>query len=486
MLFNSFEFIFVFLPVVFFGYFYLCSCRLTVASKVWLVSGSLFFYGWWNPLYLPLILASALVNYTVGRRLSGLAPGAGWVTQRTLLVIGIAFNLSLLGYFKYTDFVIGNVNTLFSAGVPLSHIALPLAISFFSFQQIAYLVDSYRYEAREYDLLNYLLFVTFFPQLIAGPIVHHREMMPQFASRRHLVKRYRNIATGLFIFGIGLFKKVVLADTFAEWANSGFDTLPSLALADAWATSLSYSFQIYFDFSGYTDMAIGGALLFNIRLPINFDSPYKAVSIQDFWRRWHITLSRFLREYVYIPLGGNRAGTFRTPLNLCAVFLLGGLWHGASWMFVIWGALHGVALVVQRLWQRAGLAMPAIVAWFITFNFVNLTWVFFRARTMDDAFKVMQGMVGMNGLGLPTQLADSLAVLERLGVDLQRGMALAEASSLPLWILAATTIVFACRNSIQLSTAFTASRSQLLFASALFLAGLVYSGGSAEFIYFDF
>ena len=339
MLFNSFEFIFIFLPIVFFGYFSLCSWRLTVASKLWLVSGSLFFYGWWNPLYLPLILTSALVNYAVGRRLSGPAPE--WVTQRTLLIIGIAFNLSLLGYFKYTDFLIGNVNALFSTGVPLTRIALPLAISFFTFQQIAYLVDSYRYEAREYDLLNYLLFVTFFPQLIAGPIVHHREMMPQFASRRHMVKRYRNIASGLFIFGIGLFKKVVLADTFAEWANPGFDTLPALSLVDAWATSLSFSFQLYFDFSGYTDMAIGGALLFNIRLPVNFDSPYKAVSIQDFWRRWHVTLSRFLREYVYVPLGGNRAGGFRTNVNLSAVFLLGGLWHGASWMFIIWGALHG-------------------------------------------------------------------------------------------------------------------------------------------------
>ena len=480
MLFNSFEFIFVFLPIVFFVYFYLCSWRLTVASKVWLVSGSLFFYGWWNPLYLPLILTSALVNYAVGRRLSGPASGPGWVTQRTLLVIGIAFNLSLLGYFKYTDFVIGNVNALFSAGVPLTRIALPLAISFFSFQQIAYLVDSYRHEAREYDLLNYLLFVTFFPQLIAGPIVHHREMMPQFASRRCMVKRYRNIASGLFIFGIGLFKKVVLADTFAKWANPGFDTLPSLSLVDAWATSLSFSFQLYFDFSGYTDMAIGSALLFNIRLPVNFDSPYKAVSIRDFWRRWHVTLSRFLREYVYVPLGGNRAGAFRTNVNLGAVFLLGGLWHGAGWMFVTWGALHGAALVVQRLWQRAGLAMPAIVAWFITFNFVNVTWVFFRARTMDDAAKVMRGMVGMNGLGLPAQLA------ERFGVEFQRGTALAEASRLPLWILAAMAIVFVCRNSIQLSTAFTASRSQLLFTAALFLVGLMYSGGSAEFIYFDF
>jgi D-alanyl-lipoteichoic acid acyltransferase DltB (MBOAT superfamily) len=486
LLFNSFEFIFIFLPVVFLGYFSLCAWRLTEVSKAWLVAGSLFFYGWWNPLYLPLILASALVNYAVGRRLGSPAPASTRISSRTLLVTGVTFNLTLLGYFKYTDFLIGNVNAVFSTSVPLTRIALPLAISFFTFQQIAYLVDSYRREAREYDLLNYLLFVTFFPQLIAGPIVHHREMMPQFASRRRLVKRYRNIATGLFVFSIGLFKKVVLADTFAQWASQGFDTMPSLTMLDAWATSLSYSFQLYFDFSGYTDMAIGAALLFNIRLPANFNSPYKAVTIQDFWRRWHITLSRFLREYVYVPLGGNRGGAFRTNVNLCAVFLLGGLWHGASWMFVVWGALHGVALVIQRLWQRAGFAMPALVASFITFNFVNITWVFFRARTMDDAVKVMRGMVGMSGLGLPGAPTEPLTVLERVGLALQPETALADASRLPLWMLAGAGIVFLCRNSLQLSAGFTASRSQLLFAAVLLLAGLVYSGGSAEFIYFDF
>ena len=401
-------------------------------------------------------------------------------------MLGIAFNLTLLGYFKYTDFLIRNINGLSSASLPLAQIALPLGISFFTFQQVAYLIDSYRREASEYDLLNYLLFVTFFPQLIAGPIVHHREMMPQFASRRHLVRRYRNIATGLFVFAIGLFKKVVLADTFAEWANAGFDTLPTLTMVDAWATSLSYSFQIYFDFSGYTDMAIGGALLFNIRLPVNFDSPYKAVDIQDFWRRWHITLSRFLREYVYVPLGGNRGGAFRTSVNLGATFLIGGLWHGASWMFVMWGALHGAALIVQRLWQGAGFRMPTIVAWFLTFNFVNLTWVFFRAQTMDDALKVVQGMAGTNGLGLPAPLVDSLAVLDSLGLELRRGVGLMDEVSLAFWMLAAMAIVFARRNSQQLSAAFTASRLQLLLAAAVFLAGLVYSGGSAEFIYFDF
>jgi len=252
------------------------------------------------------------------------------------LTFGVISNLALLGYFKYTDFFLENFNLAFDGSVPLLHLALPLAISFFTFQQIAYLVDSYRCETAEYAFLNYALFVTFFPQLIAGPIVHHAEMMPQFASKWNLVKNYKNIATGLFIFSIGLFKKVVIADTFAQWATAGFDQAEYLNLIEAWATSLSYTFQLYFDFSGYTDMAIGAALLFNIKLPINFNSPYKALDIQDFWRRWHITLSRFLRDYIYIPLGGNVKGPFRIYNIILATFILGGIWHGAGWTFVFW------------------------------------------------------------------------------------------------------------------------------------------------------
>jgi D-alanyl-lipoteichoic acid acyltransferase DltB (MBOAT superfamily) len=217
-------------------------------------------------------------------------------------------------------------------------------------------------------------------------------MMPQFNSRWNLAKNYTNIAIGLFIFAIGLFKKVIIADTFAQWANSGFDIADRLDLFEAWATSLSYTFQLYFDFSGYTDMAIGAALLFNIKLPINFNSPYKATSIQDFWRRWHITLSRFLRDYIYIPLGGNRRGEFRTYSNLMVTFLLGGLWHGAGWTFVFWGFLHGVALVLHRAWSRLGFRLWSWFAWLITFNFINISWVFFRANTWDDAIKVISGM----------------------------------------------------------------------------------------------
>jgi D-alanyl-lipoteichoic acid acyltransferase DltB (MBOAT superfamily) len=272
------------------------------------------------------------------------------------------------------------------------NLALPLAISFYTFQQIAYLVDSYRNETKSYNFLNYAVFVTFFPQLIAGPIVHHAEMMPQFANLKNKIKNYYNIALGLFIFSIGLFKKVIIADTFAVYATQGFDVAEKLNMLEAWITSLSYTFQLYFDFSGYTDMAIGVALLFNIKLPMNFFSPYKAKNIQDFWKRWHITLSRFLKDYIYIPLGGNRKTSIRTYTNLFTTFVLGGIWHGAGWTFVFWGILHGLALVVHRLWKKLGFKMNVVLAWFITFNFINIAWVFFRAVNFESAIKVLKGM----------------------------------------------------------------------------------------------
>ena len=396
MLFNSYEFIFLFLPITFFIYFYLNYKRLTEASKGFLVFSSLFFYSWWNVAYLPIILSSMLFNYIIGTSLGKIDKDKPKVSKKALLVFGIVANIALLAYFKYMDFFIENINFFTDSNIPLLHLALPLAISFFTFQQIAYLVDSYRGETREYDFLNYALFVTFFPQLIAGPIVHHKEMMPQFNKKRNKFKNYENIQKGLFIFSIGLFKKVVIADTFAVWATKGFDVSTTLNFTEAWITSLSYTFQLYFDFSGYTDMAIGAALLFNIKLPINFNSPYKSLSIQDFWRRWHITLSRFLKDYIYIPLGGNRKGEFRTYTNLMTTFLIGGIWHGAGWTFIFWGFLHGIALVIHRIWNKLGFKLWTWVAWFVTFNFVNIAWVFFRAKSWDDALKVLHAMFDFN------------------------------------------------------------------------------------------
>lgn len=401
MLFNSLEFILAFLPVSFLVYFWLNQKRLILASKSWLVLASLVFYAWWNIQYLPLILVSILANFAVGSALAKMASAGsrGPLRPEWLLTAGLAFNLGLLGYYKYADFFLGNLGRLMDVPPEPLGIVLPLAISFFTFTQIAYLVDSYRGKAKEYDLLNYALFVTFFPHLIAGPVVHHGEIMPQFAAVANLARRYRNVLAGLMLFSVGLAKKVLIADTFGGWATAGFDQTDSLNFVEAWVTSLSYTFQIYFDFSGYTDMALGAALLFNIRMPFNFNSPYRATNIQDFWRRWHITLSRFLRDYLYIPLGGSRRAPGRVATNLLLTFVLGGLWHGATWMFVLWGGLHGVATVMHRLWQRMGLRMPPMLAWLVTFNFINLTWVFFRAQTLDDALKVLRGMAGIDAIG---------------------------------------------------------------------------------------
>ena len=392
MLFNSPEFIFLFLPITFFLYFYLNHKNLTKQSKILLVFSSLFFYSWWDIAYLPIIVISMFFNYRIGKYLHNSQ------AKKLILIFGISINIMLLTYFKYADFMIENFNILFHSHIAQLNLLLPLAISFFTFQQIAYLVDSYKGETKEYNFLNYALFITFFPQLIAGPIVHHREMMPQFSYKRNILINYANIASGLVIFSIGLFKKVIIADTFSVWANAGFNTTETLNFIESWATSLSYTFQLYFDFSGYTDMAIGLGLLFNIKLPINFNCPYKAINIQDFWHRWHITLSRFLKDYIYIPLGGNRISSLNTYRNLLITFIIGGIWHGAGWTFVFWGLLHGIALIIQRIWSNFGIKLWQWLAWFITFNFINIAWVFFRAKDWDTAISIIHSMFGLNNI----------------------------------------------------------------------------------------
>lgn len=492
MIFSSPKFILLFLPIAFMGYFGLNRLRLVLAGKAWLVLVSLFFYAYWNIAYLPILVGSILFNFAVGTRLSSaLERETAWLPSRVVLAVGIAANLALLGYFKYANFLTDNINAAFHLGIALPEILLPLGISFFTFTQIAYLVDSYRGEAREYDFLNYVLFVTFFPHLIAGPILHHREMMSQFKSRWILAVRYRHVALGLFIFSLGLFKKVVIADTFAIWANAGFDGEATLDFFSAWAASLSYTFQLYFDFSGYCDMAIGAALLFNIWLPINFNSPYQALDIQDFWRRWHITLSRYLRDYLYIPLGGNRCSTPRVYLNLMATFILGGLWHGASWMFVLWGAFHGLALVVHRAWSGLGLRLPKALAWLLTFGFINVTWVFFRADSMDSALRVLRGMADIGSISafsvmdVPTRslvwggwLSDRL--LDWLPAGLAANVLCYGAIVLTLWIISR-------KNSFELMTegqgAIKLSGALLLFCVAMYSTMVT---TSSIFLYFNF
>jgi alginate O-acetyltransferase complex protein AlgI len=488
MLFNSYEYIFFFLPATFAVYFYLNKKRQVILGQIFLVASSLFFYAWWNIAYLPILISSIFFNFSIGRWLI-LDKFSSLINKKCFLIGGIIGNLALLGYFKYSDFLVTNLNDAFNLGISSLNLALPLAISFFSFQQIAYLIDSYRGEAKEYDLLNYTVFVSFFPQLIAGPIVHHREMMPQFANLKNKLINYKNIAFGLFIFSIGFFKKTVIADNFAVWASHGFDNGSNLNLFEAWGTSLSYTFQLYFDFSGYADMAIGAALLFNIKIPVNFNSPYKALDIQDFWRRWHITLSKFLRDYVYFSLGGNRNGDLRAYGNILMTFLIAGLWHGASWMFVLWGGLHGLALIIHRAWKQVGLELNDVLSWFITFNFVNFTWVFFRAKEFPDAIRVLKGMVGMGGIALPHFWATRLDFLIPYGVSFGNMLgAVGGQRQTPLYILVFLFVVVFCKNSNQRLDDFKSSVYSLIYVELILIISFFFHeiNEISEFIYFNF
>jgi len=489
MIFNSPDFVFAFLPLAFTGYFLLMRWRVTELAKGWLVLASLVFYGWWNPFYLPLLAGSIWFNYRVG---IALMAAAGQPAGKRLLWLGVTANLALLGWFKYADFAASNIDALTGATIALPGVLLPLGISFFTFTQIAWLLDSWQGKVRDRGALDYVLFVTFFPHLIAGPILHHREMMSQFASRWTRAPRTANLLRGLFLFSLGLFKKVMLADTFAVWADEGFDAGVPLDFVAAWSSSLSYSLQLYLDFSGYCDMAMGAALLFNIWLPINFDSPYKALDVQDFWRRWHITLSRYLRDYVYIPLGGNRAGPAAVSVNLMATFLIGGLWHGASWMFVAWGALHGAALVAHRAWRAHGSSLPAPLAWLLTFAFVDVAWVFFRARTWTEASRMLHGMSDVGSIvrwplaQLPTRdFAWAGSLFDPLLAVLPANVV---ARLTCLAAVAAGLALMSRPNSVQLAQAHAGSARGFGAAWLAFCVGALamVAGRQTAFLYFNF
>jgi alginate O-acetyltransferase complex protein AlgI len=408
MLFNSFEFILVFLPLCLLAYYALLHRRFEWA--LWILTGfCVCFYGWWNPIYLPMIGGSILANYIFGQAILELRKRKAMHLAKAIFASGIIFNLGLLGYFKYADFFISSANAALGVSWPLQHVVLPLAISFYTFTQITYLDDIRRGVIVETSFSLFALFVLFFPHLIAGPIVHYREMMPQFLAQKVERNTANDLAIGLTLFLFGLFKKVVLADTFALYSTPVFTQAAqgtTLGFAQAWSAALAFSFQLYFDFSGYSDMAIGLARFFGVKLPVNFNSPYKAANIIDFWRRWHITLSRFLREYLYVPLGGNRRGPRRRYVNLLLTMLLGGLWHGAGWTYVLWGALHGVYLVINHGWHgllaRSGM-QPVGPRWLrhglgvgVTFVAVVFAWVLFRAPGLDVAGNMMAGMLGLN------------------------------------------------------------------------------------------
>jgi len=423
VLFNSHVFIFLFLPLVAVTFFAIGRVSQNWAAA-WLAAASLFFYAWWSPKYVLLLLASILFNFAATGVMSRFPVSPGWCRRRWLMALAVVANLVLLAYYKYANFFLDSLVHL--AGTPpmVVEILLPLGISFFTFTQIAFLVDAYQGKSSEPSFIHYCLFVTYFPHLIAGPVLHHKEMMPQFRHAATYRPSTRNFSVGLTIFSIGLFKKVGIADSIAPYANAVFSATAwghAPTFFEAWGGALAYTLQLYFDFSGYSDMAIGLSRLFNVVLPLNFHSPYKATSIIEFWRCWHMTLSRFLRDYLYFPLGGNRHGRARRHLNLMITMLLGGLWHGAGWTFVVWGGLHGMYLVVNHAWRslRASLGqdipqstfLGRAVARALTFAAVVVAWVVFRADNMDIALSVLHGMAGFNGVVLSGTWQAKLGVL---------------------------------------------------------------------------
>lgn len=485
MLFNSVAYIFAFLPVtacIFWLLMWLGHKQMALSA---LSLASLFFYGWWNPVYVPLLLALVLANYAIGYYL---ASGTRW--RKAVLTGGLALNLAVLGYFKYAAFLAANANSLLGTSIETGTILLPLAISFFTFQKIAFLCDAYAGKVNDLSFLRFGLFVSFFPQLIAGPIVHHREIMPQFArlEMKHLT--WDTLATGLGLFSVGLFKKVVIADGLSQFVGPVYTAAAEgsvLNAGDSWLGMLAYTFQLYFDFSGYSDMALGSALLFGIHLPVNFYSPYKATSIIDFWRRWHITLSNFLRDYLYIPLGGNRRGPLRRYVNLFITMLLGGLWHGAGWTFVAWGALHGAYLIINHLFRAvAGESrswLANIAGFLLTFLAVAIAWVFFRAPTFPSALAVLQGLSGSIEAPqfLPAAVTGTVLVISSQPEEAAAAM-LAIAAAMAFLLPNAAQYFLTPHRRI----AFAPNLLNFLLVAACWICVIISLGGPSEFLYFQF
>jgi len=399
MLFQSYSFIFAFLPLVLLGWWQLNHHHCHRAALVFLLACSLFFYGYFNVSFLPILLFSILANYAFGHSIARNSR-----LKRPLLLMALLLNLGLLLYFKYTNFFIANINALFQSSIGSLSLLLPIGISFFTFVQIAYLIDVYRKEAPEYRLYEYALFVSFFPCVMSGPIAFHDEVIPQLRDAKNRSFSAELFASGLVSFSQGIAKKVLLADAFGAAADWGFASMSSLNSTTAFVVMLSYTFQLYFDFSGYTDMARGIGLMLGLRLPQNFDGPYKALTISQFWKGWHMTMTRFFTRYLYIPLGGSRHGTLPTCLNIMIVFLASGLWHGANWTFVIWGALHGSAMVADRLWGKRMANIHPVLSWGLTFGFVNLCWVFFRAESISAAASMFSSIFRFDFGALSSQL----------------------------------------------------------------------------------
>ncbi len=515
MIFSSYPFVLLLLPAILVGCLALNRLGRGELAPWFLIAASFLFYAWWDWRLVWVLAASITVNLAIAASMERLRDSR--LGTLLLLIAGISFNLLFLGYFKYTGFLANNLNVAIGTTLSFQDVVLPLGISFFTFQQIAYLVDLRCGHVTRHSLRDYVLFVSFFPQLIAGPIVRQHEMLPQLVAGRAGRLSPELFSQGLSIFVIGVAKKVLIADQIARYATPVFEAAAagvSVPLVEAWGGALAYTFQIYFDFSAYSDMAVGLGLMVGVYLPINFNSPYKAQSLIEFWRRWHMTLSRFLRDYLYIPLAGNRKGPARRYLNIMIVMLLGGLWHGAGWTFVVWGGLHGMGLLINHAWRRlrGNLERPHPVyrafCVVLTFGFVVVTWVVFRADDMSAAVNIVTGMAGMNGVVLPATYADHLGALAPVfkdwGVQFEAGY-LYQGRSQVIWIVGLLAIVWVCPNTlawagyrpgaedrgavlpnVPSAIAWRPTIVWSLALSAIALTCLAYMSQVGEFLYFQF
>lgn len=485
MLFNSYIFVFLFLPITLMGFYGLNYIKQYNAAKIFLLIMSLWFYGYFNKRYLLILVCSVIANYVLSKLMDRCKIER---VRQVVLLFGIFLNVAVIFYFKYFDFFIDNVNIVFKASLQHKNILLPLGISFFTFQQISYLVDSYRGETKDYSFGEYALFVTFFPQLIAGPIVLHKEMIPQFRDSKNACFHAENFAKGMYIFSIGMFKKVIIADTFGVAVSFGFGNVDTLSAIEAVIVSLAYTFQLYFDFSGYCDMAIGIGNFFNIKLPQNFNSPYRATSIVDFWDRWHMSLTRFLRTYIYFPLGGNRKGKIRTYINILVVYLVSGIWHGANWTFIIWGLLHGVFSCLNRVFQKSWSKLHEVTRWFLTFVTVNFLWVFFRSESISKAILFIKKMFDFRNIAIRDELYNCFMLPEITAFSSLPILRFAKGYIMyyALWvfILGAFFIVLNLPNSKEVEFRPTIGKS--IATVVLLVWSVVSFTGISTFLYFNF
>lgn len=487
MLFNSYIFVLLFLPFVVSGYYFLHHFGWEKPALTFLITMSMIFYGYNSISYLLILIVSILLNYLIVKNMNSTQQA---FLRRLLLIFGLLLNFGILFCFKYYDFFIENINTIFKSDYHFLRLALPLGISFYTFQQVSYVIDSYKNECESYGFLEYVAYVSFFPQLIAGPIVYHNELIPQLREKKNHKVNYENLSKGIYAFALGMAKKVLIADTLSKIVNVGYANVSELNSISTVIIMVCYSFQIYFDFSGYCDMAYGIGFLFNIELPVNFNSPYKAVSVRDFWDRWHMTLTRFFTKYVYIPLGGSRKGNVRTYVNVMIVFFVSGIWHGANWTFILWGIINGFGNLFDRLFEKALNKIPKMIRRTVTFCFCCIAWSLFRAESVEQGLQMLKNLwsIGSNEIySTITDVFNNLLEVKIIGRLIGNSF-IQTYPGLILFIFLAV-LLFACmymRNTQEKVSDGRYSGGRILTVAVLLIWSMLSLSEVSEFLYFNF